>query len=113
MRGSYTFSMSKPCIVIASFQPLPRKTAELVALLESVIPQVHQEEGCELYALHQEVSGKLVMIEKWTTQAHWHVHNNAPSVAAIQAGLPGLLDGTVVVEEMYGHEVGDATKDQL
>ena len=79
--------MPQPCIVIASFQPLPGKTHELIALIESVIPQVHQEEGCELYALHQEVSGKLVMIEKWTTQAHWHVHNNAPSVAAIQAGL--------------------------
>ena len=78
-----------------------------------MIPQVHQEEGCELYALHQEVSGKLVMIEKWTTQAHWHVHNNAPSVAAIQAGLPGLIEGEIVVQEMYGNEVGDATKDRL
>jgi len=105
--------MPQPCIVIASFQPLPGKTHELIALIESVIPEVHEEEGCELYALHEEVGGSLVMIEKWTTQAHWHVHNNAPSVAAIHAGLPGLIKGEIVVQEMYGHEVGDPTKDRL
>jgi len=102
--------MTQPCIVVATFRPVEGKTKELLALLESVIPQVHEEEGCELYSLHLEVGGKLFMIEKWTTRELWQRHNDAPSVATIRASLPGLILGDVMVEEMYGHPVGDKLK---
>jgi quinol monooxygenase YgiN len=101
--------MTTPCIVIATFTPLEGKTDDVIAALEDVIPDVHQETGCELYALHQEVTGHLVLVEKWASRELWQIHTGANTVTRIQAGLAGLLQGEVDVREMYGHAVGEKT----
>lgn len=94
--------MDRPCIVIATFTPHPEHYDEVKNLLVDVLPDVHQEEGCELYALHEEVEGVLVLIEKWTTRELWQVHLTLDPVARIQSGLHGLLVKDVEVSEMYG-----------
>lgn len=105
--------MSSPCIVIAIFEPLPGRVDEVKSLLAEVAPEVHHEEGCELYALHSEVNGKLVFIEKWTTRELWQIHNDAPSVQKITAGVAGLLERDVLVMEMYSDGVGEPVKAAL
>ena len=94
--------MEKSCIVIATFMPRSETYDEVKRVLEDVIPDVHQEEGCELYALHEEVEGTLVLVEKWTTRELWQAHLSLDTVARIQNGLEGLLASEVDVREMYG-----------
>ena len=94
--------MSQPCVVIATFTPHPEHYEQVKRVLLEVSPEVHQEEGCELYALHEEVEGTLVLIEKWTTRQLWQEHLTLDTVTRIQKGVEGLLEGDVEVREMYG-----------
>jgi quinol monooxygenase YgiN len=98
--------MSKPCIVIAIFTPKPEKSETVLQVLSDTIPLVHQEVGCELYALHEDVDGRFVLIEKWTSREDWRVHVGLPSVANLHKNLDGLLERDVEVLEMYGQAVG-------
>lgn len=86
--------MTTPCIVIATFTPTPEHYEEVMEVL--------LEEGCELYALHEEVEGRLVLVEKWTTRDLWRTHLSLDTVARIQKGIEGLLQCDVEVREMYG-----------
>jgi quinol monooxygenase YgiN len=95
-------SMNTACVVIATFTPKPDRYDEVKRVLLEVSPVVHQEEGCELYALHEEVDGTLVLIEKWTTRELWQAHLALDTVTRIQKGVEGLMEGDVEVREMYG-----------
>ena len=94
--------MDNPCIVIATFTPKPEHYDEVKSLLLEVLPDVHQEEGCELYALHEEVEGRLVMVEKWSSRELWQRHGELEPVARIKAGIEGRLARELDVQEMYG-----------
>ena len=94
--------MAKPCIVIATFTPTPDHYDEVKRVLLEVSPEVHLEEGCELYALHEEVEGRLVLVEKWTTRELWMTHLSLETVARIEKAIEGLLESDVEVREMYG-----------
>ena len=56
--------MTQPCIILATLKPAAGKKEAVLALFEKVMPAVHEEEGCELYALYEDVDGALHMIEK-------------------------------------------------
>jgi quinol monooxygenase YgiN len=105
--------MTQPCIILATLKPAAGKKDAVLALFEKVMPAVHEEEGCELYALYEDVDGALHMIEKWTSWDLWQVHMAGAPVAAIQSGLEGLLESDVLIEEMYGLNVGLAGKAAL
>ena len=94
--------MNTSCIVIATFTPKPDHYEEVKRVLLEVSHEVHQEEGCELYALHDEVDGTLVLIEKWSSRELWQAHLALGTVTRIQKGVEGLLEGDVEVREMYG-----------
>jgi quinol monooxygenase YgiN len=98
--------MSKPCIVIAIFTPKTGESESVLQVLSNTIASVHEEDGCELYALHEDVDGRFVLIEKWTTREAWRVHVGLPSVAKLRRDLTGLLERDIEVLEMYGHGVG-------
>ena len=105
--------MSKPCIVIATFYPHPAKGDAVRAALEAVIPDVHDEPGCELYALHEETEGRLVLIEKWTTRELWQEHLTLEPVQRSRASLEGLLESATEVLEMYGAAAGTPQQGSL
>lgn len=94
-------TMSKPCIVIATFVPMAEHHAAVREALESVIPDVHQEAGCELYALHEETEGRFVLVEKWSSRELWREHLTLAPVARLGGLLEGLLVSPVAVQEMY------------
>lgn len=105
--------MSQPCVVIAIITPHPDHYDRAIEVLRGVIPAVHGEQGCELYALHEATDGRLVFVEKWTTREDWQTHMGLPTVAAIKAGLDGLLAADTDVIEAYGLDIGDPTKGLL
>jgi quinol monooxygenase YgiN len=98
--------MSKPCIVIATFHPHPAHTEAVRSALQAVIPDVHLEAGCELYALHEETEGKLVLVEKWSSRELWQEHLTLEPVKRSRASLQGLLASETEVQEMYGVDAG-------
>ena len=105
--------MSNPCIVIATFHPHPGKRDAVRAALEAVIPDVHKETGCELYALHEETEGRLILIEKWTTRELWQEHLTLEPVKRSRASLEGLLESATEVVEMYAIPAGDSQQGEL
>lgn len=105
--------MSAPCIVIALIDPLPEHYDRVIEVLRGVIPDVHDEDGCELYALTEAVDGRIIFVEKWTTRDQWQAHMGLPTVDRIREGVAGLLQKDIEVIEAYGLEIGDPAKGLL
>jgi quinol monooxygenase YgiN len=92
-------------VVVATIRPLPEHRAEVVAALEAVIAEVHAEEGCLLYALH-EGQDRLVMIEKWSDQEALDRHSRGPALAGLSKALDGRLQGALDVQVLAPHPAG-------
>jgi quinol monooxygenase YgiN len=105
--------MSEICTVIAIFTPKPEHAAEVKELLFRITPLVHEEVGCEFYALNEDVDGRLIYVEAWTTRDLWVEHNDAPTVQEIRAGIEGKLVKDVEVYELYNLPVGSTGKGSL
>jgi len=106
-------NVSNPCIVVAIITPQPDHYDEVLAVLTDVTPDVHHEAGCELYAIHEEVNGRILFVEKWTTRQLWQEHLGLDTVARIKAGVAGKLQEDINVMEMYGAPVGDPARGAL
>jgi quinol monooxygenase YgiN len=89
------------CTVLATFEPKPEFRDEIRALLLEQAAIVRSEPGCEYYDLYDQVNGNLVFVEAWSARELWMTHNDAPTVAAINAGLEGKLLKPVLVQELY------------
>ena len=105
--------MPKPCVVLATFTPEPKHYGAVKAVILEAIPDVHREPGCELYALHEETGGHLVLIEKWTTRELWQEHLTLETVQRIRASVEGKLAKETEVLELYGVAAGQPTKGSL
>ena len=94
-------------VVVATFHPAPGKIDELVDVITGVIPAVHGEDGCELYALHR---GKdtLVFIEKWASREALSTHGKGPALAELGPRLQGLLAGPPEVVRLEAIPAGTA-----
>lgn len=102
--------MTEICTVIAIFTPKPEFAAEVKKLLLRITPLVHEEPGCELYALHQDVEGRLIFVESWTTRELWITHCEAQTVTDINAGVAGKLQRDIEVYELYNLPAGSTGK---
>ena len=101
------------CIVVAVFTPMDEHRDAIRELLARVTPIVHDEPGCEFYTMNEDVEGRFVHIEAWTTRQHWVEHIAKPSVKEILAGVEGKLTRDVEVYEMYNVPTGDSGKGSL
>jgi quinol monooxygenase YgiN len=105
--------MTEICTVIAIFTPKAEHAAEVKELLLRVTPRVHEEAGCEYYALHQDVDGRLIFVEAWSTRQLWIEHMEEPTVKEILAGVEGKLVRDVEVYELYNLPAGLSGKGSL
>jgi len=105
--------MSERCGVIALIRPLPEHHEEVRESLLRVIPRVHGEPGCELYALHEAVDGTLIFVEMWTTRQHWQEHMDRDTVQEVMASTAGKLAADIEVHEAYGLPAGLSEKGVL
>jgi quinol monooxygenase YgiN len=99
-------------VVVAIITPLPEHRDEVIAAFTATIPQVHAEDGCQLYALHQ-VPDRLVMVEKWASREALDRHIKAAALAALNTQLAGKVSGTPEVIVLDAVPAGDADKGQL
>jgi quinol monooxygenase YgiN len=79
-----------PVVVVATIVPKPDHLKSVRAVLLNSIPEVHEEEGCELYALH-EASAALIFVEQWSSQAALDQHSAGSAVRRVQAAIEGRL----------------------
>ena len=79
-------------VVTAMFFPRAGQRDRVIAALRPAIAEVHQEEGCILYAIHDAPDGRIVMLEKWESAAVLEAHAIGEPVRRLNASLEGLLE---------------------
>jgi quinol monooxygenase YgiN len=78
-------------IVVARVFPKPARLQQVIDVYAGIVPLVHQEPGCELFALHTD--GETVfVVEKWAAAADLQGHAAGPAYAQIRAGIGDLVD---------------------
>jgi quinol monooxygenase YgiN len=105
--------MSTPVVVTAYFRPIPGQHDRVVEVLQPSIAAVHEEPGCELYAIHDAPDGTIVMIEKWSSVEELDAHGSGEAVRAQTADLEGLLTSPVEVTRLVPLPAGTEKQGQL
>lgn len=100
-------------IVTAVFTPRPGAHDDLIAALRAGIPAVHEEAGCELYAIHDADDGTIVMIERWQSRETLDAHAEGDAVAALNVLVEPFLAEPVVVTTMTALPAGESDKGLL
>lgn len=99
-------------VVVATIKPLPEHRDAVIAAFTEVIPQVHAEDGCELYAL-QQADDRLIMVEKWTSREALKAHGQGAVMAGMQPKVAGKVAGPSDVIVLEAVPAGDPAKGQL
>ena len=99
-------------VVVATFQPAPGKIDDVIEVLTSVIPDVHEEDGCELYALHRG-DDTLVFIEKWASPEALSAHSGGTATAGVGPRMKGLLAGRPQITVLEAVPAGTAEQGVL
>jgi quinol monooxygenase YgiN len=105
--------MPEPVIVTAEFTPRPGRRDALVEALRIAIAEVHEEEGCLLYALHDAADGTIVMIEKWSTTTALDAHAAGAAVARLDASIAELIARPVIVTRLAPIPAGTSAQGVL
>lgn len=100
-------------IVTAIFHPAPGRKDDLAAAMRAGIEAVHQESGCELYAIHDSEDGTITMIEKWTSRADLDAHSAGEAVKILQADTADLVAGPAQVTKMTPLPMGTSSQGAL
>ena len=88
-------------VVVATITPKPEHTDEVAAAFAEIIPQVHAEDGCELYALHR-ADDRLIMIERWASADALAVHSRGAALAVLNPKLRGKLTEGEITAQVSG-----------
>jgi quinol monooxygenase YgiN len=99
-------------VLVATITPLPEHRDEVIAAFTAIIPQVHAEDGCELYTLNQ-AEDRLIMIEKWASSDALRTHSQGAVLAALNPQLKGKVAGPAEVIVLTAVPAGDAAKGAL
>ncbi|PPH07923.1 antibiotic biosynthesis monooxygenase [Rathayibacter sp. AY1C1] len=105
--------MSDPVVVTAIFTPAEGQCDALVAALSTAIAEVHEEEGCELYAIHDSPDGTIVMLEKWTSGDLLDAHGAGEPVVRLNAAIRGLVAHPPVVTRLVPIPAGTSRQGEL
>ena len=101
-----------PVVIVASFTAKPESVDAVSAACTKAIEAVHDEPGCELYALHQ-TGDTFVFIEQWADTAALQTHSTAPAVGALFAEIGEHLVGAPDLKMLAPIPAGDPAKGQL
>jgi len=96
-------------VVVATITPKPGEEAAVREALLTAVPAVHDEPGCELYALH-EGNGEFVMVERWESAEALDAHSSGQALQQLGTALAGKVAGAPVVRRLEALPAGDAGK---
>lgn len=100
-------------VVTAVFHPVKGRTSELVEALRTCIPAVHDEQGCQLYAIHDAEDGTITMIEKWTSREALAAHAAGSAVKELGAAVAELIERPTTVTTMTPLPAGTPDQGEL
>ncbi len=102
-------------VVVAIVTAAEGKSAQAEALVRTIIPPTHAEDGCIAFALHRDFDdpSRLVLIERWTSREALDRHLATEHLAAFRAQMPDVAGAPVQVLVMEALPEGDPTKGAL
>jgi quinol monooxygenase YgiN len=101
-----------PVVVVATMTAKPESVDTVRDACKRAIEAVHQEPGCELYALH-ESNRTFVFVEQWADADALTAHSKAPAVATMFGEVGDHLDGAPDIKMLQPVVAGDSDKGQL
>lgn len=104
---------SSAVVVTAVFTPNPGAFDQLSEALSRAIPDVHEEAGCLLYAIHRDPDDRIIMIEKWESAELLDAHGSGTAVAGLGRGIEGLLAEPTVVTRLVPIPAGTESQGEL
>ena len=99
-------------VVVAAVTAVDGALAELAALFLEASVDVHDEPGCELYAVH-ETDDQVVVIEKWVDAASLQAHRDGRVVAALLERARPLASGPADIKIVRPSSGGAGPKSSL
>lgn len=93
-------------VVVATVHPAAGQLEDVTAAFLEVMPLVHAENGCELYALHRSAD-QLIVIEKWVSEAALQAHASGDVVAMLRSKIQARTSGPTEVQVL--HPLSDGT----
>ncbi|WP_433379884.1 putative quinol monooxygenase [Actinoplanes sp. CA-142083] len=96
-------------VLVVTVVPAPEHRDEVIAAFEKAIARVHQEQGVEVYALH-EGADRLVMIEKYESEQARAAHAKGPALAGLLSALDSKLTTKLDVQVLTPHPFGEPAK---
>lgn len=103
--------MAEPFNVVAIIHPLPGKGPEIIEAFRQVAPLVHEEKGCELYALQlTQDEQKVIVIERWTTHEDLDAHSQGAPIQLLNELTGHLRAAPTDVILTDGIPMGDPVK---
>ena len=94
-------------VVVATIIPQSEHAEAVREAVLAAVPQVHAEEGCERYALHEARDGSLVMIEQWASPEALAAHGKGEPFTERSRQLEGKLAGAPQLQVLTAVPVGD------
>ncbi|WP_116449733.1 putative quinol monooxygenase [Blastococcus litoris] len=101
-----------PVVVVATITPKPDQVDAVRDAILTAVPKVHEEPGCELYALH-EGDGSFVMVERWESPEALKVHGRAEALTTLGGAIADKLAAPLDVRRLAPVPAGDADKGAL
>ena len=99
-------------VVVATIVPKSEHREEVIAAFRDTIAQVHGEDGCELYALH-EAPDRLIIVEKWASPEALSAHGEGAAISALNPRLAGKVARPPEIIVTQPVAAGDPAKGQL
>ena len=99
-------------VVVATITPRPDAVDAVREAILAAVPKVHAEPGCELYALHEDGYG-FVMIERWATQDDVKAHGAGETFNQLTESVKDDLTEPIGVRLLHALPAGDDAKGSL
>jgi quinol monooxygenase YgiN len=99
-------------VLVATIVPLAEHRDEVILAFKETIAEVHEEDGCELYALN-EAPDRLIMIEKWASSEALAAHSKGANLAALNPKLAGKVASAPEIIVLQQLPAGDPVKGAL
>ena len=103
---------AEPVIVVATLTVKPESVDTVRDILTTAAEEVHEEPGCQLYAVHQ-TGDTFVFVEQWADAEALKTHSAAPAVGKMFGAVGEHLAGAPDIKTLQPIPAGDPAKGQL
>lgn len=100
-------------VVLATFQAKAGEELNLLNALNESIPEIHDEAGCDLFALHTGDGGSIVLIEKWESEQLLEAHLAAEPVANLVRRIEPFIASDPTVTRLKAVPAGKSLQGSI